>query len=82
MFSLSIHSGMIARREVAGDLEHCEEMLPKCRSELRSAITNDVVGKTMVLKDFMHNNICGVFTSDLFSVGQEMYHLSRSINHC
>ena len=59
---------MVARKEVGG-LEHCKEMLPNFKYELRSMIIDDVVGKTMVPKNFTHNDTCGVFTSDLFSVG-------------
>ena len=55
------------RGEVASDLEHCEEMLPKFRYKLRSTVTYDVVGKTTVTKNFTHNDFCGFFTSDLFS---------------
>ena len=61
---------MVAGGEVAGDLEHFEEMLPKSRYELRSTITDDVVGKTMVPKYFTHTDTCSVFTNNLHSIGQ------------
>ena len=73
---------MVVGRKVAGDLDHCEEMLPKFRDELRSAITDDDVEKTIVPKNFTHNDTCGLLTSDLFSVGHAMCHFSMSISHC
>ena len=50
MFGVSIRLGMVAREEVASDLENFEEMLPSFRYELRSMIIDDVVGKTIVPK--------------------------------
>ena len=72
---------MIARGDIAGDLERFEEILPKFRDELRSTITYDTIRKIMISKYFMHNNSCGFFTNDFFSTGHKMCQLSISIYH-
>ena len=50
--------------------------------QARGLTKNFTVGKTMMPKYFTHNNSCGFFTSDFFSTGHEMCHLSISIYHC
>ena len=62
---------MVAGGEVTSDLKNFEEMLPKFRDELRSSITDDIVGETMMLKYFTHNNSCGFFTSDYLVQGMK-----------
>ena len=70
---------MVAEGEVTSELEHFKHVLPELRYELGSAVTDDTIGKTMMPKYFTHNNSCGFFTSDFFSTGHEMCHLSISI---
>ena len=64
-FCLSISLGMVAGGQFTRDLENCEEMLPKFRYKLQSTVI--VVGRTMVTKNLTHNEIFGVFSTDIFS---------------
>ena len=73
---------MIAGGEVARDLEHLEEMLPKFGDELRFSVTDDTVWEAMMPKYLTHDKGGGFPTSDGLSTRHKMCHLSISINDC
>ena len=54
-FRLPIGLRMVAEGEVARDLEHLEEMLPKFGDKLRSSVTDDTVWEAMMPKYLTHD---------------------------
>jgi hypothetical protein len=79
-FRLSVGLRMVAGGEVAGDLEHLEEMLPKFGDKLQASVTDNTVWEAMMPKYLTHNKSGGFLASDGFSTWHKMCHLRISIN--